>query len=51
MYIVCTIFQCSISELFKEAWLLFAATILVVLLCIFFPELVLFVPNLIFGKA
>ncbi|MDR7867050.1 MAG: TRAP transporter large permease [Sporomusaceae bacterium] len=49
-YIVCTIFECSISSLFKEAWPLFLACVAVALACVFFPELVLFVPDLIFGK-
>jgi tripartite ATP-independent transporter DctM subunit len=50
MYIVCTIFQCTITELFKESWLLFVAVVAVVIACIFFPQFVLFVPDLIFGK-
>ena len=50
MYIVCTIFECSISDMFKESWLLFISVVAVVVLCIFIPELVLFVPDLIFGK-
>jgi tripartite ATP-independent transporter DctM subunit len=50
MYIVCTIFNCSISDLYKDSWWLLAATLLVVLLCIFVPDMVLFVPDLIFGK-
>ena len=51
MYIVCTIFECTITELYKETWPLFLACLIVAVACIFFPELVLFVPNLIFGKA
>ncbi len=50
MYIVCTIFECSISEMFKETWLLFAACVVVAVSTIFFPEVVTFVPDLIFGK-
>lgn len=50
MYIVCSIFECSISDLFKETWLLFLACIIVAVACIFFPQLVLFVPDMIFGK-
>ena len=50
MYIVCTIFECSISDMLQESWLLLAAIVSVVLLCIFFPQIVLFVPDLIFGK-
>lgn len=50
MYIVCTIFNCSIGDLYKDSWWLLVATLLVVLLCIFVPDMVLFVPDLIFGK-
>ena len=49
-YIVCTIFECSIGELFKESWLLLVAVLIVVILCIFVPETVTFIPDLIFGK-
>ncbi len=50
MYIVCTIFQCSITDMFKETWLLFLACAAVAIGCVFFPEMVLFIPDLIFGK-
>ena len=50
MYIVCTIFECSISDMFKETWLLFLACAIVAVAAVFFPEMVLFVPDLIFGK-
>ncbi len=49
-YIVCTIFECSISDLFKETWPLFVACVSVAIACVFFPQRVLFVPDLIFGK-
>ncbi len=51
MYIVCTIFKCTIGEMYRETWLLFVACAIVAGSCIFFPQLVLFVPNLIFGKS
>ena len=50
MYIVCTIFECSISDMYKETWLLFLACASVAIACVFIPELVTFVPDLIFGK-
>jgi tripartite ATP-independent transporter DctM subunit len=51
MYTVCTILNCPIEEYLKECVPLIAAVILVDILLIFFPELVLFIPNLIFGKT
>jgi len=51
MYIVCSIFKCSIGELFRESWMLLAAVLIVVVLCIFIPDIILFVPNLMFGNA
>jgi tripartite ATP-independent transporter DctM subunit len=51
MYIVCSIFECSIGEFLKESMPVFLATLLVVLLIIFVPDLVLYIPNMIFGKS
>jgi tripartite ATP-independent transporter DctM subunit len=51
MYTVCTILNCPIEEYLKECVPLIAAVMLVDILLIFFPELVLFIPNLIFGKT
>lgn len=51
LYVMCSIFECSISEFMKQSWLLLAAIILVILLIIFVPDIVLFLPNLVFGKA
>ncbi len=51
MYIVCSIFECSIWEFVKESWIFILAVLLVIIGVIFFPELVLFLPNLIFGKG
>ncbi|MCX7779808.1 MAG: TRAP transporter large permease subunit [Negativicutes bacterium] len=50
MYIVCTIFNCSIGDMYKESFWLLLATLVVVLACIFFPQVSLYVPDLIFGK-
>ncbi len=49
MYSVCSIMDCTIEEFIKESWPFFLAVILVVALCVLFPGLVTFVPNLIFG--
>jgi len=49
MFVVCSIFECSVIEFVKESWIFMALVVLVVLLVIFFPGLVLFLPNLFFG--
>lgn len=49
MYIVCSIFECSIGQFVKESWLMISVIVVVVVIVIFFPQVVLFVPNLIFG--
>jgi tripartite ATP-independent transporter DctM subunit len=51
LYVMCSIFECSISEFLKQSWLLLAAIVVVILLIIFVPDVVLFLPNLVFGKA
>jgi tripartite ATP-independent transporter DctM subunit len=51
LYIVCTIFKCSLWDFVKEGWLLMLSIVLVVLLVIFWPDLALWFPNLTFGKA
>jgi len=49
MYSVCSIMNCSIQEFVKESWPFFIAVISVIILCVIFPGLITFVPNLIFG--
>jgi len=49
MYSVCSIMDCTIGEFVKESWPFFVAVVLVIVLCVCFPGLVTFVPNLIFG--
>ena len=51
LYVMCSIFECSISECMKQSWLLLAAIVAVILLVIFVPDVVLFLPNLVFGKV
>ncbi|MBS3950632.1 MAG: TRAP transporter large permease [Peptococcaceae bacterium] len=49
MFVVCSIFECSIWEFMKESWVFMALVVLAVMLVIFFPGLALFLPNLFFG--
>jgi tripartite ATP-independent transporter DctM subunit len=51
LYIICTIFKCSIWDFVKESWVFFLSIVAVVVLIIFVPDLVLWLPNLIFGKG
>jgi tripartite ATP-independent transporter DctM subunit len=51
MYVVCSILDCPVEEYVKECVPFIVAVVLVDILLIFFPDLVLFVPNLIFGKV
>jgi tripartite ATP-independent transporter DctM subunit len=49
MYAVCSIMKCPIGDYTRESIPLFLAVALVALALIAMPEIVLFVPNLIFG--
>ncbi len=49
MYTVCSILKVSVKDYVREGWPLLLAIVLVTLLLIFVPQVVLFVPNLIFG--
>lgn len=51
MYVVSTIFECSLQDFLKESWPFLVATLLVIILVIFVPDVVLFLPNLVFGKG
>jgi tripartite ATP-independent transporter DctM subunit len=48
LYTVCSLLDCTIDEYFKEALPFLAAVIVLVFLLIFFPDLVLFIPRLVF---
>ena len=50
LYIVCTIFKCTLWDFVKEGWLMMLTTVVVVILVIFWPDLALWLPNLTFGK-
>jgi tripartite ATP-independent transporter DctM subunit len=49
MYAVCTILGCPIGEYTKQSIPFLAACVVVMLLLLFFPQLVLWIPNMIFG--
>jgi len=51
MYTVCSIMDCTIEDYLKEFWPFIGAVVVVNIVLIFFPDLVLFIPDLIFGKA
>lgn len=51
MYTVCSIMDCTIEDYLKESWPFIGAVVVVDIVLIFFPDLVLFIPDLIFGKA
>jgi tripartite ATP-independent transporter DctM subunit len=51
MYTVCSILDCPLEDYIKESIPFIAAIVLVDILLIFFPDIVLFIPNLIFGKV
>jgi tripartite ATP-independent transporter DctM subunit len=50
MYTACSILGCSVEDYARESLPFIAAVVLVNIFLICFPDLVLFVPNLIFGK-
>jgi tripartite ATP-independent transporter DctM subunit len=50
MYAVCSILRCPIGDYTRESAPFLVAVSLVTLLLVFVPELVLFVPDLIFGR-
>jgi tripartite ATP-independent transporter DctM subunit len=50
MFAVCSILKCPVGEYTRESLPFLVAVSLVTLLLIFVPEIVLFVPDLLFGK-
>jgi len=50
LYIVCTIFKCSLWDFVKEGWLFMVSIVVVVIMVIFWPDVALWLPNLTFGK-
>lgn len=51
MYVVCSIFECSIGDYLKQSFWFFVAVVSVILLILFVPDVALFIPNMIFGKG
>jgi tripartite ATP-independent transporter DctM subunit len=51
MYTVCSVLDCPVEDYLKECTPFILAIVLVDIILIFFPEIVLFIPNLIFGKV
>jgi tripartite ATP-independent transporter DctM subunit len=50
MYAVCTILECPINDYTRESVPFLATVSLVAVFLIFFPDVVLFIPDLLFGK-
>ena len=50
MYTVCSILNCPLEKYIKDSIPFIVAIILVDILIIFFPDICLFLPNLVFGK-
>ena len=48
LYIVCTIFRCSLWDFVREGWVLMLSIVVVVVMVIFWPDLALWLPNLTF---
>ena len=51
MYVVCSIMDCPVEDYIRECLPFILTVLLVLILIVFFPEVVLFVPNWIFGKG
>jgi TRAP-type C4-dicarboxylate transport system permease large subunit len=50
LYIVCDILDCPVEVYFKQTFPLYAAVIALDLVLIFIPDVVMWLPNLVFGK-
>jgi len=51
MYTVCSVLDSPVEDYLKECWPFILAIVLVDIILIFFPDIVVFIPNLIFGKV
>lgn len=51
LYTVSTIMGCPIEETVRYGWPFYVAVLLVVLIMVLFPNLVLFLPNLVYGVS
>lgn len=51
LYSTSQIMGCSVTDTVKKSWPLYIAIITVVIICVFCPKLILFLPNLIYGTS
>ena len=51
MFVVCSIFECSFGEYVRDSWFFMTLIVLVVVVIIFWPQLVLYLPNLWFERS
>ncbi|MEA4933721.1 MAG: TRAP transporter large permease [Lawsonibacter sp.] len=51
MFTTCGITQCPISDFLKEVWPFIISLFVVLILCTFFPILITFVPDLLYGTT
>ncbi|MDI3542646.1 MAG: TRAP-type transport system large permease protein, partial [Candidatus Atribacteria bacterium] len=49
MYAVCSVMECSLEDYMRESWPFLIAMFILIATMLFFPQIVLFIPNLIFG--
>ena len=49
MYTTCSILGCSIGEYTRESLIFIGAIIILLVILVFFPQIVLFLPNMVFG--
>ena len=49
LYTTADIMGCSIQDVVKVGWPFYVAVLLVVVVVVFFPDAVLFLPNLVYG--
>ena len=49
MYAVCSVMEVPMSEYIRNMWPWMLGTLLMLTILVFFPEVVLFIPNLLFG--
>mgnify|MGYP002626806196 CR=1 FL=1 len=49
LYATSDIMGCSIQDTFRDGWPFYAAVVLVILFMVFFPQAVLWLPNLVYG--
>ncbi|SMP59035.1 TRAP transporter large permease [Anoxynatronum buryatiense] len=49
MYTTCSILGCSIGDYTRESLIFIAAIIILLVILVFFPQIVLFLPNMVYG--